>query len=378
MRPIDESLQSYIFRRVLLSGSTDFFSLISRDGMWLTHVELNASQKNYFIHDEEKLLLSMIKSNYAAVVEVDFFHNPFYYLELFKYVFKNHNNVSGMQQFSNFKRSYKKVSFCNLCMAESIFSYGFGYFKEEWSNGEMCTIHNVPIYYLSMASARKTIVSISEILLGRIPNTALQYPAKDTRRGNSLLAGVFHRPISPCLFRLIHRKLCHIIKSYNSKSPFYDEKLDRYMYSSYKELFYASRVYKEADAYVINDIINKLYKLKYFPVIEAFDDLYEELEVFNGVEQSASCSEWMLVPKIRNCRTCTHSNKVCGLSDKIAIFSSISKHIGNKKNYCDTALQNSTAWSFEPPSLISSGEYSVVDDFWILKESSYNYDLHRL
>ncbi|WP_145992385.1 hypothetical protein [Shewanella sp. GutCb] len=344
----------------------------------MTHVELDDIQKDYFVHDKEKLLLSMIKSNYAAVVQLDFFHNPFYYLELFKYVFKNQTNASSMQQFSNFKRCYKKVSFCNLCIAESIFSYGFGCFKEEWSNGEMCKVHNVPIYYLPMASARKTIISISEILQGRIPNTALQYPAKDTLRGNSLLTGIFHRPISPCLFRLIHRKLCHIIKGYNSKSPFYDEKLDRYMFSAYKELFYASRAYKEANAYVINRIINKLYRFKYFPVIEALDELYEELEVFNGVEQSASCSEWMLVPKIRNCLTCTHSNKVCGLSDNIAMFSSIYQCRGDIKNYCDTAQENSTAWYFESPSLIYSGEYSVVDDFWNLKESSYNYDLHSL
>ncbi|GIU50447.1 hypothetical protein TUM4438_36480 [Shewanella sairae] len=376
--PYDESLQSYIFRHEMLNGGTNFSSLISRNGEWLTHVKLDNSQKSYFVNHEEKLLLSLIKSNYERVVKLDFFHNPFFYLELFKCIFKEHENSNWMLQFSNFKGCYKRVSFCNLCVKDSLFSYGFGYFKEDWTNGGGCKVHNVPIYYLPVASVRKTISSIREVLLGGIPSVAVQYSVTDVSREKSFQSGIFQKPISPCLFRLIHRKLCRIIKHYCFNRGLYEEHLERGMYSAYKKLFDASGAYIKADAIVIEDIINKLLKLKYSPIMEVLDSLYEELEVFNGVEQSFSCSELMLVPKVRACLTCTHSNKYCGLSHNIAMFTSVHKYKKNIKNYCDIAQKNSTAWYLEEANLLSSGEYSVVDNFWNLKESSYYYDLHSL
>lgn len=379
----DESLQSYIFRRILQYGDSDFSCLISRDGMWKVKVVLNSAEQNLFVNDGENKLVSLVKQNYSRFLIVSFYHNPFFYIELFKMTFKSENSLPSLTQFPQIDSLKKVIFFCHKCMIDSIRSFGYGYFKAEWDNQRVCEVHDVALSYLAPLTMKKATIAIKEIMQGKVPSSAIQCKSKEEKRIFERQIGFFLSPMSPCLLQLILNKLRRVVHEYYSDESLYDERLEKLMYSLDKKLLYASGLYKAPNAELIERPLRQLIDKQYQPIRTFISDLYEEVVTFNGVAESKSCSEIMVVPKCRDCLNCTHSKKVCSLSVKIDSFI-ISRNTQQliNENYCDRIKKNSTGWYQKKINQIPFCDVRDVyddndnEDYWDLKDYSYIYDLH--
>ena len=116
-------------------------------------------------------------------------------------------------------------------MADSIRSFGYGYFKAKWSNQQMCEIHDVALSYLPPSTPKKAVASIKEIIQGKIPSLSIEYETKEQQILIEQKIGIFSIPVSPCLLQRIINKLRRVVHEYYSDESLYDEDFEKLMLS---------------------------------------------------------------------------------------------------------------------------------------------------
>lgn len=379
----DESLQSYVFRTILLNGENDFSSVISKDGSWNLLVNISSSHVSYFQKKSENRLVYLIKRNYERHIRLSFHHNPFYYLELYKFFFGICSRDLQTNGFSGLKRKGKNISFCTNCLTDDIRSNGFAYFRARWDTTTFCDTHKSSLYYLPQSTRTKRVEEIRLILKGEEPATARRYPIKSDPREQKTFTGsldkdYFHLPVSPCLLKIVSHKLRRVVSDYyNSPEKDYDDMIDRVMYSMYNGFLYKSGVYKQVNAYKTDQFLKTLIRKKYSPIETYLTDLYEEVVAVNGIDGSESCSERMLAPKSRDCHKCEYPKTTCALSPKIVSFVQ-SRHmrVAHGNNYCDRVIKNS-AQRYPQKIHFSTSNINEFGDFgdYFFEIRQYQYDL---
>lgn len=376
----DESLQSYVFRTILLNGENEFSSVIAKNGSWNVLVGIQQKHEVYFQRKSENRLLDLIKKNYEQYIRLNFHHNPFYYLEFYKFFFGNISPAFHKEPFSKLNRHKKTINFCKNCLLNGIEINGFGYFRASWDTQKFCEIHNTSLSYLPQSNRKKRVDEIRLILQGEEPASAIKYPIDHISRAQetfleNIAANHFNLPVTPCLLEIISHKLRRTVSDYYyAPEAEYDEKNDIIMQSMLKSLLYPSGVYKRVNAHAINRSLNILVKKKYSPIETFLTNLYEEVVAVNTIEKVDSCTERMLAPKLRECNKCKYPKTSCALSSKIVSFvQSRQMRIAQGDNYCDRVIRNSATWYPQKIHFTTSNiNYSESDFF---ESRQYEYDL---
>lgn len=160
--PQDESLHSFLIREQLIySDKFDPKGVITADGMWRSQPYAHSSVVSLFEKYQEEFLFNLLNTN------TDFYlgSNPIYSPTLF--INKLHSVFFAGEHVKS--KSKIEIKFCVSCIEAAIRKYGYGYFKNEWSNSSFCRIHNNYLMYLPATSYKQAIDNLILVISGRIP-----------------------------------------------------------------------------------------------------------------------------------------------------------------------------------------------------------------
>jgi len=400
----DESLQSYVFRILHLNGENDFSSVIANDGSWNVLVQVSKEHAKYFLKKSEVRLLELIKKNYEKNITVNYYNNPFYHLELYKYFFGNLSNEIMGKIRLQMNTPKRNIKFCEECLMDGIEIHGFAHFRTLWDTNNFCKTHNTKLYYLPPSNKKQSIYNIRLILKGEIPSTAIKLPNEtiSNEQENFPASPIdyldyyisnkkeeipldcvrkhFYAPMTPCLLEIMTHKLRRIVHDYlyeiNGEIK-HQKNFDISMLHLYNNLIYKKGVYKKINADMINRSINTLIEQNHIDFLKFLDNLYEEVVATNIIDTEESCAEKMIAPIIRQCDKCKHPKVSCALSKKIISFvqPKLIQH-AKRNNYCDRSIINSAERypeniDFTTPNI----EYIYQVDF---KPKQYEFDLTNL
>lgn len=376
----DESLQSYVFRTILINGETDFSSVISNDGSWNVLVKIPKKYVIYFQKKSENRLLELIKKNYEQHIRLNFHNNPFYHLEFYKFFFGHFPHSFHSETFSKINRRKRAINFCRKCLIEGLKIHGFVYFRSSWDTQNFCNIHKTPLHYLPPSNKSKRVHDVRLILQGKEPASAIKYPADGISNEmekfpENIVSEHFNLPITPCLLEIVSHKLRRTVSDYHYETNTeHNERNYIIMNSLFNSLLHKSGVYKRLNAYIINRSINILVRNKYTPIKTFLDNLYEEVVAINIIENTDLCTERMLAPKIRACDKCKYPKISCALSSKIVSFmQSRQVRVAQGDNYCDRAIKNSATWYPQKIQFTTSNIDYLGQD--LFESQQYEYDL---
>lgn len=381
--PNDEYLQSYIFRKLLVHGETDFSSVLTKNGMWKLNIETNINQQHIFKRTPEKHLIHLVKSNYKDHINCSFHHNAFYYLELYKQAFIQNETASYINRFkfTYLRKNHLQIYFCETCIKNSISHYGYGYFKNSWFNAKSCKIHNVPLSYLSETSENKSAELIREILSGIKPKTSHENTTNEIKTIQSKPIQYFNYPLSPCLLQLIINKIRRIPSKYHKNSTYLNEETNSMANYIDRKINDSSGVYKKINGYTLELTINKLVNNNHFDIYKFLLQECIETDTYNGINNINSCKQRILTPKKKDCLNCRFSKQICGLSLNIELFTvHPDTKVTIRKNYCDTIKKIRSAWSFYGREPLISNLTSIPDDIlenesWSVTKKIFEYDI---
>jgi hypothetical protein len=159
----DESLQSAIFRSIVLSGESSFENVLGENGYWL-HKPTAIGLGNCFLQSvNDRSLFELVRrSGLAQVPEGRFSNLSLLVTELSGIFVGNDTNNPN-------EKGKLQVGFCDQCIRESIEKLGFGYFKSEWLNwktNKQCVHHKTPLHYIVSNTRKKNAAAILKVLSG--------------------------------------------------------------------------------------------------------------------------------------------------------------------------------------------------------------------
>ncbi len=156
----DESVQSWIYRNIYISGSFDFSTVIGPKGEWRAYPTFN-DDSNYnknLIDDVD--FLSFLRRSGLANKSADLFENPVDYLSDIERIFdkriKSPKATSGN----------RPVRYCRFCIEEAIKEHGFAYFKSCWLSETECSAHNRILYEIGAVGRKESQILIQNIFGG--------------------------------------------------------------------------------------------------------------------------------------------------------------------------------------------------------------------
>ena len=141
----DESVQSFIFRVLMLNGESDFAGVLNRMGEWRAFPFVATMHSHLFRPYDPEYLLSVLQRSAIANPVAGMFSNPLSHFELVPTVFRN-----GVENYSQqTQNNFLKVNFCVDCIADDLKNCGFGFFRAEWLNQKYCHHHKKALFNLT-------------------------------------------------------------------------------------------------------------------------------------------------------------------------------------------------------------------------------------
>lgn len=161
----DESVQSWIFRTLVVNGESNFASLIGVNGMW--HKRPIAPSRATLNQIKDLELLRFFRQSGIGIKKAGLFDNPT------KYTLEIHTS-KHLDLVTNQRKGHISIAYCASCIRESIKTKGFGYLKSEWLYGENCTVHGVDLKILNSDTRDSSEFLLKQILRGKSVETGLQ------------------------------------------------------------------------------------------------------------------------------------------------------------------------------------------------------------
>ncbi len=165
----DESFHSFIYRICLLRGlpTRHFFN---KAGQWQM-INYLSSISHHFFKYGDKLLLDLLNRSGYVNRETRPFRDPTSYsFALFDFVHGVRKSCYGASYGKSYNNSFKTVSFCNICIENSIKNIGFGYFKARWQVDSCCSIHDSYLYTMGYGDTALTDTRFQQALKGEVPD----------------------------------------------------------------------------------------------------------------------------------------------------------------------------------------------------------------
>lgn len=352
----DESVQSFIFRVLMLNGESDFAGVLNRMGEWRAFPYVASVYSHLFRHYDPENLLRVLQRSAIANPVVGMFSNPLSHFELVPTVFRN-----GVENYSQqTQNNFLKVNFCADCIAADLKSFGFGYFRAEWLNQKYCHHHEKALFNLTGKSQSVAVSNIQQALRGEIPTKCEQYDCYGEQ--TSLGTDVVENDVkfAPCVQkRLLHwlRKNCLELDG---------EANDKKRISSI--LKRKTGMYAQVDDVQLENVCN-ITKASHPNLFKAFvNEQSEEIDTVFKLDSHLFKSK-LRVLKERNCSTCMlhREGYQCSESKSIDLAMKDTTYKPIQENPCDYYLTKKRQYWNDHP-LHESND--INDDVWALFTNS--------
>lgn len=352
--PTDELLQSYVLRKLIISGERDFSSIITNNGSWRNCIILK-DEKKHFIDSNKQHIFNIIRKQ---IEQSSFFHNPIYIKHLILKIFSDKNNqVNYIYKFvEDYECSKFSCNFCIDCIRGYIKKYGYGYFNIRWMTQKYCTVHNKKLLTLINNSSYKEYI---RVLSGNLPdsiqfkeNNQLDYTLEDNK--------LFNYYSTPCFLLEVEKWLRFYIRSYikqeeiesscdlevwkqrcRSRATYKETEDDIISYAVHKinkKLNYSMYGIKKVNFKYVEKAFQALLKLKVKFVIQYLNSSFKIIKARIKTNLNDDVVFPMLVPINRNCKSCNLTQDICPFSRNIIMFQNPQKI--EIENYCDRMNHN--------------------------------------
>lgn len=172
--PIDESVQSFIFRQTLLrKGSVVAKGIFSKCGGWYYEPRLSGDVTETFERLSDQKLIQLVE---ASISERRKNYGLFAPPSVGQDVVER---VIGSKSIS-FKQRIIRIGYCPQCIVEMIRDVGFGYFRKSWNDSDWCLKHQASLEILDSANAKTSAKFVAK-LLGGLPVPSVK-PLSDSSK----------------------------------------------------------------------------------------------------------------------------------------------------------------------------------------------------
>lgn len=307
-----ELLHSFIFRKQLVYGGSEFSNLIGIRGKWHYWPVIIPGTDYYYSNYSERYLLTLLRSNNFALLEEGIFSNPKSYLEDMKKVFfpdeGNHKKSCIGEQ------GYHDIVFCDSCIHDSVKKNGVGYLKFTWLTETHCNIHNTQLLRITPTTRGKTIQLLIHVLKGKVPEgsepyklptlTRPYYYNSHSRRSyfNSFLEKKAPLTMAKCLAASFHQWV-------RNNGHFFDETVSRKLLFKKKKDFLIALQSRSGGIGSIDEgqlacLFFSLNELHHEKLADFLSNSAKEVEVWFGVKSGRSLSETIFKSDNCDCHKC--------------------------------------------------------------------------
>lgn len=324
----DEAMQSWIYRCLLVNGVTDFSSVITTNGNWYLTPRFPIKHAKLFTFSCDKELFNLFVKSSMGLKNLSFITPWAYAEEIRKY-------LRGMPQYMT-RGGSAPITYCTLCIRESIKVFGFGYIKSQWLFGRQCEIHNTNLISLHSKSRQKTVLLLGDILSGKSGLKGTAY----SRNWSPSIGYIDPEHILPCL----------IMEFYWTASNRYSKQFPRWAYNDFFDSI-GKRIevhdFFQGNGISLLSFANQ--KLEYFAtrypkeLAIFFKEKSEAVTLKYGINKPDSFTENLVAKKGRNCSKCHRwsTDNACPINP---IISSFRVNEGGQNpvspgNMCDKSLE---------------------------------------
>jgi hypothetical protein len=322
----DESVQSWIYRNLMVSGCLDFSSVLGTDGCW--HRSPHFSDD--FSFEKEKLdgteLRDFLRRSGVANKNAKICDNPFDYLDEIKEVFLRTYNI-------NKGKGHIPIRYCEACIADGIKELGFGYFKSSWLFETKCLIHQRKMSSFSTSRKKETEQRMTDVLSG------VEIVRKKSYRIESSFLKDIHSVAEPPF----HIMPCFLFDFYRWASM---ARVDGFLGDDYLDFYYVDGRRKRLSNEMLHDKFN-FYLKKYPEEMKVFVYNLSEIKEYKlGFSRKCSFTEKLLKSKKYNCSKCYQwfSSGYCPIKPIIIHYLGRIKRMNSQINACDFHIKYKTKY----------------------------------
>ncbi|HHF3121209.1 TPA: hypothetical protein ACPJ19_001268 [Vibrio diabolicus] len=158
----DESVQSWIFRNLVVDGEIDFSSILSSEGDWYNNVSFRKNCPERMTRTRDVELLRFLRNSGLALKFAGKYDNPVDYLDRIYSIFQPLDcNIPKISADGSIA-----IRFCPECILQAVQEYGFGYFKWEWLQGLQCLKHGRLLCQLKKSKRETMVLTLLKVLSG--------------------------------------------------------------------------------------------------------------------------------------------------------------------------------------------------------------------
>ncbi len=309
----DESLHSFIFRKIMTFDNSSFCCIVGKLGRWFARPLIPENLHFLFEDESDEDLLNALRRSWGDETELTIYSNPVLHINLLNNIFRSNPVVSLSP------RVYIPVAFCPECLKESINIYGYGYFKSNWLKGVNCEKHGVKLEILNDLRFKHAVEKIKLIMCGSeksictdrqddryLPSRQIITPDSGVALKLPEVSG-FSGFIMYCLLLEFHSSACkYLIEIINSKKTAYAERSTLVYFRSAVRFFW----YHKRHSYIKLQSMFENMEKNYPDMFNRFILNHSLLnEVKYGFRCSDSFSINILKNKKSNCSKCMFSFK---------------------------------------------------------------------
>lgn len=211
--PIDESIQSFIFRQTLLrKGVLASQRLFSKCGGWFYELSFSKDMTEALEHYSDQRLIQLVEESISVREnEYGLFAPPSLGQDLVERLISD--------QPPRIKRRIIKIKYCPKCIVEMIRNVGFGYFRKSWNDSNWCVKHKASLEILDTVNAKTSAKLVAKLLAGltvpsikALSNSSMEKKSNEVWGKKRLTA----YPIKASVCTI--RRICNVLMSIDFES----------------------------------------------------------------------------------------------------------------------------------------------------------------
>ena len=166
-----ESINSFLFRTLVINGCRDFSGVIHNGGWRLNPFMPDGYQ--YLLRDIEiSKLVSLYEKTYGSDYLFDYMAFQLTSKESMSRPFTLYQTFFSREKDGTHDKKINLIKYCPTCINEQILNSGFSYFKSEWNDSIYCEVHNSNIYAISNTTNNKFLLKeINYVLTANPPKS---------------------------------------------------------------------------------------------------------------------------------------------------------------------------------------------------------------
>lgn len=290
----DESVQSWILRNLKVSGSLNFFSVIGLNGYLLRTPHFTANVDVNLAKFNDLELLNWLRKSHLAVKKAGIFDNPIDYID-------SVYNVLGKRGLDRATKGSIPIRFCKDCIKAQVKKLGFAYFKSEWLDNVLCSIHGRTLDQIKESTYKESLNSLRLIMSGRVDEFEfIESPTPLPSLKSTSDVSNYH--VMPCL----------IFDFYRWASM---ERDDGYLDDSHWDYYHANLMRKKISDDKIHFYFSVVYPRRFPKQFGEFMAERTEMKEYRfGINQPLSLKENLLKSNRHNCSKCMIAQHHCPIT----------------------------------------------------------------